>query len=528
LSERNDDLNTMLGRLWTIMGRRRWWILSTTMMIFIGTILVSFALPMRYRSEATIFVHKDRAPERYVIPNDTSNSMAQLDAMTSQILSSANLLGIISEFNLYPDQRNHAESGALVARIRASIEVQPLNKNPERSGTNAFMIAFTGNDPRVAQQVANRLTSLFIEENQQAQENRDTGMTNFLKSELDAASTNLTGQEAALRDFKMKNLGQLPEQEAGNLEILSGLQIQLQTAQANLARSRQQRAYLQAMLSQSASGFYAANGQPSLSASPTVSLRADIARLRAERDELLSRYSPLYPDVISLNQRISSEEARLNHLLSTPESSSAANSQTPLSTAITDPGTAQLKSQFEANRIEAADDEREVVQLEARIASYRNRLNLAPLREQQLAEVARNYDLAKQNYTNLVNKKTESELATKLAVRQLDQQFQIIDPPSLPLRPSSPQRPAIALGGLVGGLILGVLLAFFIEARDHSFRSVKEIRAFISLPLLVTVPSLRSSTEEHRLAWKVRVDWALGSVMVLLMLAVQIFVFLKG
>ncbi len=518
----------MLGRLWTIVGRRRWWILSTAMIVFIGTILVSFSLPNRYRSEATIFVHKDRAPERYVIPNDTSNSMAQLDAMTSEILSSANLLGIIGKFNLYPEQRNHAQSGALVAQIRASIEVQPLNKNPERSGTNAFMIAFTANDPRVAQQVANRLTSLFIEENQQAQENRDTGMTNFLKSELDAASTNLTGQEAALRDFKMKNLGQLPEQEAGNLEILSGLQIQLQNAETNLARTRQQRAYLQAMLSQSASGAFSATGQPSLSASPAFALRTDIARLRAERDELLSRYSPLYPDVISLNQHISNEEVRLNHLLSTPESSSTANSQALPSTAITDPGTAQLKSQLEANRIEATDDEREVAHLEARIASYRDRLNLAPLREQQLAEVARNYDLAKQNYTNLVNKKTESELATKLAARQLDQQFQIIDPPSLPLKPFSPQRPSIALGGLVGGLIFGVLVAFFIEARDHSLRSTKEVRAFISVPLLVAVPSLRSSTEEHRRTWKARVEWALGSVMALLMLAVQVYVFLKG
>jgi len=528
LPEQNNDLNTMLGRVWTIVGRRRWWIISTTAIVFIGTILASFALPNRYRSEATIFVHKDRAPEHYVIPNDTSNSMAQLDAMTSEILSSANLLGIIGEFNLYPDQRNHPQPDALVAGIRANIEVQPLNKNPERSGSNAFMIAFTANDPRVAQQVANRLTSLFIEENQQAQENRDTGMTNFLKSELDAASANLAEQEAALRDFKMKNLGQLPEQEAGNLEILSGLQIQLQNAQANLARARQQRAYLQAMLSQSASSAYGATGQPSLSASPAVALRADIARLRAERDELLSRYSPLYPDVVSLNRRISIEEARLDHLLSTPEPSPTANSQAPLSSANADPGAAQLKSQLEANRIETADDERDMAQLEAHIAGYRDRLNLAPLREQQLAEVARNYDLAKQNYASLVSKKTESELATKLAARQLDQQFQIIDPPSLPLKPSSPQRAAIALGGLVGGLVFGVLVAFFLESRDHCFRSAKEVRAFLSVPLLVDVPSLRSFAEEHRLAWRTRVEWVLGSVMALLMLVVQIFVFLKG
>ncbi|MGA3048233.1 MAG: Wzz/FepE/Etk N-terminal domain-containing protein [Terracidiphilus sp.] len=529
MPEQNDNLNAMLNRTRSVLVRRRWWIMITALIVSIGTILVAFSLPSHYRSEATLFVQKLRVPERYVTPNETVNPMEEFDSMTSDVLSSARLLRIINESNLYSSQRGKVEPNTLVALMRTNIELQPLNKNPERRSGSAFMIAFTADDPQVAQQVVTRLTSLFIEESQHTQEGHDAGMTNFLGSELEAAQEDLAQQESALRDYKMKNLGQLPEQQQGNLEILTGLQIQLQNAQANLARSRQQRVYLQAMLSQSVSTMSSGLVQPSARAAQIEALRAELARLRSERDNMLSRYSALYPDVVSLNQRIVDEEARLNRLLLAPEPpSGASHPAQPSAEALSDPGAVQLKSQLEANRIEIADAERESAGLEARIAGYRDRLNHAPVSEQQLAEIQRSYDMAKQNYTDLMSKKTESELATKLAKSQLDEQFQIIDPPSLPLQPSSPNRQAIAMGGLAAGVVIGVLFAFLIEARDRSFHSEKDVRGVYPLPLVVSIPTLRTSSEQRRLIWRMGFEWAMGSLMVIVMLAAQFYVLRKG
>lgn len=529
MPEQNDNLNAMLNRTRDVLVRRRWWIIVSALIVSVGTIFVAFSLPSHYRSEATLFVQKLRVPEHYVTPNATVNPMEEFDSMTSEVLSSARLLRIINEFSLYSSQRGKVEPSTLVALMRNNIELQPLNKNPERRSGSAFMIAFTADNPQVAQQVVTRLTSLFIEESQQSQEDHDAGMTNFLESELAAAQEDLAQQESVLRDYKMKNLGQLPEQEQGNLEILTGLQIQLQNTQANLARSRQQRVYLQAMLSQSASPSSSGLVQPSAQAAQIAAARAELARLRAERDSMLSRYSPLYPDVVSLNQRIVAGEAQLNQLLLAPEPSTAqSHPAQPSAEASSDPGAVQLKSQLEANRIEIADAERESAGLEARIAGYRDRLNHAPVSEQQLTEIQRSYDIAKQNYTDLMNKKTESELATKLAKSQLDEQFQIIDPPSLPLQPSSPNREMIALGGLAAGLVVGVLIAFLIEARDRSFHSEKDIRSVYALPLVVSIPMLRTSSEQRKLIWRLCFEWALGSLMALSMLAAQFYVLRKG
>ncbi len=193
-----------------------------------------------------------------------------------------------------------------------------------------------------------------------------------------------------------------------------------------------------------------------------------------------------------------------------------------------DPASSELKSQLDANRSEIADGERESSELRAQIAGYQQRLNYAPVHQQQIAEVIRNYDLAKQNYTDLMNKKTQSELATKLAMDQRDRQFQVIDPPTLPLKPTSPAYGKFGLGGLAGGLVLGLALAFFMEVRDRSFHLERNVRGYFGVPVVVGVPPLFTETEERQLAWRKTCEWALASVLLLVVAAAQLYVLQKG
>ena len=93
---------------------------------------------------------------------------------------------------------------------------------------------------------------------------------------------------------------------------------------------------------------------------------------------------------------------------------------------------------------------------------------MTPVREEQLADILRDYDLSKKNYDDLLGKKTQSELATSLEIRQQGAQFRLIDPPSLPVKPSGADHMKISLGGLAAGLALGVALAFLLETKDHS------------------------------------------------------------
>jgi len=530
-SDENPDVS--LEKLLEAAVRRRWCVLLPAVVIALGTALVSFMLPNRYRSEATILVESQQVPERYVTANTTTTDIREvLLVMTDAILSRTQLLEIINEFNLYPKERNRSVPEQLVNLMRDNIKVEPTEKNSDPRGLNGFTISFTGDDAHSAQAVTERLTRLFIKENNESREEQSTGTTNFLAEKLAVAESDLKQQEARVRDFKLSNLGELPEQQAGNLAILSSLQGQLQGTMAALGRAHEQEVYLQSLISQYQE--IAAAGAPVSGAtvpSPTETIRAQLARLQNEKAELLSRYTEKYPDVVKIDEQIKETGALLAAATERPEPTkdeSGKNNSAPARPTERNSVTAQLKSQLEANRIEIQNDLEDQKQIESRIAEYQRRLNETPVREQQLADLERGYTESKQHYDDLLSKKTESELATSLIRRQQGERFRIIDAPSLPSKPSSPPRLKISLGGLAAGIAAGLALALFLEIKNRSVRDERELRRIYGFPLLLGVPLLLSKAEERRRSQKAVLEWLGVVTLSLLMAAAEFYVYRRG
>ncbi len=72
--------------------------------------------------------------------------------------------------------------------------------------------------------------------------------------------------------------------------------------------------------------------------------------------------------------------------------------------------------------------------------------------------------------------------------RQQGQQFRVMDPADLPEKPSFPNRPLFAGGGLGFGLALGVGITLLLELRDKTLRTENDVEHFLGLPTLATVP----------------------------------------
>ena len=122
----------------------------------------------------------------------------------------------------------------------------------------------------------------------------------------------------------------------------------------------------------------------------------------------------------------------------------------------------QIQSQLKANRLEIQNYQQQVKKIETQIADYQARLNLTPATEQELADISRGYEESKANYDSLLQKQNQSQLATSLEERQQGEQFRILDPPSLPARPSSPNHLLISLAGLLVGFAVGAVFNGFL------------------------------------------------------------------
>jgi uncharacterized protein involved in exopolysaccharide biosynthesis len=361
-----------------------------------------------------------------------------------------------------------------------------------------------------------------------------------LDDQLQVAAAELKEQESRLRDFKMQHLGELPEQQQGNLANLTGLQAQLQNTVATITHARQQQAFNESLLSQyqnmAAEGIAPPGGPVVVSAAETA--RAELDKLKNERADLLARYTDKYPDVVKLNEQIKEAEAALSAAEAAPptppkgsDPTKGETSKESAKSAISpqrDTAIAQLQSQMEANRLEIQDGLKEQKRIEAEIAEYRARLNMTPVREQQLADILRGYDLSKKNYDDLLNKKTQSELATSLERRQQGQQFRVVDPASFPMKPSNPAHVKISLGGLAAGLALGIGLVFFLETNDHSLLDEKDLTRHFAFPLLVGLPVLQVIAEERKRSRLHMLEWLVGTTLCLLVGATEFYIFRRG
>ena len=184
-------------------------------------------------------------PKDYVVPNVTENLQERLQSITQQILSRSRLVQIIDELNLYPQDRSRLSPDEIVDRMRKNIDIELVHGTDNR--ISAFNVSYLARDPRIAQQVTSKLTNFFINENLEVRQQESEGNTKFFEDQLETARRSLEAQEEKIREFKAQHVGELPAQLGSNLQILAGLQSQLQAESEALNTTKQQRVYLETL-----------------------------------------------------------------------------------------------------------------------------------------------------------------------------------------------------------------------------------------------------------------------------------------
>jgi protein tyrosine kinase modulator len=519
---------------WEIAVRRRWWILLPLFLVWAAVWSASWFLPVTYQSESVILVEQQKVPDQYVVPNVTSNLQNRLQSLTEQILSRTRLQELINRLQLYPRGASAMNSLDAVDQMRSDIKID-LVSTPDRPGDyTSFKLRYSASSPELAERVNSELTSLFIAENDKTQRQLSENTTDFLEAQLAEARANMAEQEAKVAGFKEKHLGELPSQLESNMQILAGLQSQLQGAQQTIDAARQQKLYLESLLQQYQSA------QASLGAAdgstPPQTLESQLQEMRFKLQDLQSRYTANHPDVVKLKAQIAEAErlkkqseselaARLNDL-------KAGKGDDPAGPADAGQGTPtpmmQLQSQLKANQMEISNLQQHQRLLESQIAAYQARLNLTPETEQQLTAISRGYEESKTNYNSLLQKQMQSQLATSLEKRQQGEQFRVIDPPSLPKKPSAPNHLWFSVGGLLAGLAFGLLLTAVLEMTNVRVRQEKDLLGIVPVGILVGIPHLTAPGEARARVLRRWTELGAATALVLLIALGNFYAFLKG
>lgn len=488
-------------------------------------------MPSVYRSGTLILVEQPTVPQQYVTPNVSDNLQDRLQSITQQILSRTRLMHIIQQLNLYGANSPNANPDALVERMRKDVEIE-LVRTPGRDDLSSFNVYYSSRDPHVAQEVTRQLTDFFISQNLEVRQQQSEETTKFLESQLEEARKTLADQEEKVRVYKDQHLGELPGQLQGNLQILGGLQAQLQSEEDALFSANQQNSYLQSVIQQYRSTQTSTKGTDSAPMGLTA-INQQLEKQRAQLADLQSHYTDRHPDVRKAKEQLAETEkmkaqleANLKANAAHPQSGVPATNDTPEVTAGSP--MAQLQNQLEANKIEIANRQRAVAEVKAKINAGQAHLNQEPVREEQLSELTRGYEQSQANYNDLLKKKNESELATSMELRQQGEHFRVLDPPSLPVTPFSPNRLKLCGIGLFAGIVLGAMFTAGAEMMDDRLYSEKDLKELIHADVISEIPNIITTDEEKRRKRVARLQWASTAVVFAVIAAGCAFSYFRG
>ena len=514
MTEELDDQKSTRGveEYKAIFGRRKWWIIGP---LFFGWLLVfvsAWILPATYTSESVILVEQPKVPKSYVEPNVEVDLSERVQAMTQQVLSRTRLLNLITSFKLYP--RYESSPDDQVKKMREDIKLElvqaPASAGKQTGELIAFKIDYDAPNAIAAQQVNAKLASFFIDENVRASQEQSEATTLFLDAQARGASQSLADQEAKLHAFEAQHEGSLPSELQSNIQILNGLQAQLQSALAARERALQQQTYLNSLLNQ-----YQSMGPDGLAGAP-ANIDAQLESARASLAQLRAKYTDDHPDIKTQKDNIARLEKLKKDMGAEAKESLESNSATPAQLAAMTP-LMQVQSQLKANKQELQALESKIQQLQAAGQQYQQRMSETPAVEAQMQDLTRDYDTTKKAYDALMEKRGGSQLATNLEKQQQGAQFRVIDPPSLPDKPSFPDRFKFSLAGLAVGIVLAVLFGAGTEFIDDRIRTEQDLAETTPLPVLVEIPPLPTEEEIRRERWS---PWITAAAALLVMILI--------
>ena len=188
-SDRDDRLINIdiLGAL----RRRKWIGLAIGVLGVTATVTIVKSWPATYQSTATILIEEPDVPADLVKSTVSTFANDRLQVIQQRVMTSQHLNEIIDRFNLYPEQQMTMPRSALISMMRSQVELEVVSANlsgqPQQQqrrqqpqASIAFTLSFESEDPNVAQQVANRLTDLYLAENDRTRQEKAAGTTQFL------------------------------------------------------------------------------------------------------------------------------------------------------------------------------------------------------------------------------------------------------------------------------------------------------------------------------------------------------------
>jgi len=425
-------------------------------LLLAGTV-AAFALPRTYRSTATLLVQSQDLPTSIVDSPTTGAIEQRIARIREQVLSRGDLIQLIEQNDLYPDERRSKPLSKVIEQMRHATVVSALSSDiGQQSGTQnstvAIAMSFEYPDPAKAQTVLQSFVTKFLSMDSQDVEDQASLTVRFLQDQANKLQSQISGIEGELTGLKARNGAALASSGAPPLIDTGSFSAQITTLQNE---NRQ---------------LIAQSRRPAQRNDALATAEAVLAATQA-------RYNDTHPDVIAAKERV-------NALRKITQQNSDDGSVIQDQIAANNAAIHQLMAQRDATL--------------ARVNSAMAGQARAPAVMEQAMQLESRANTLRNQYQQISENLLKAQNSARMATEQRAERLSLVEPANLPDRPYSPNRLKLIAGGAAAGLALGLLLALALELAMKPVRSPRQIEQ-LGLPVIGVVPLLKPKLRSRRL-----------------------------
>jgi polysaccharide chain length determinant protein (PEP-CTERM system associated) len=469
-----DQFRIALHQVW----RRRWLALSVAWGVAVLGWLVIALIPSSYEAKARLFVQMQSIlPNQIgITPEDRTNQLLRLK---QTLTSNENLVRVVRRTDLNTLIASERDLSGVVSNLRQRIVItaQP-DGGLEIKATSNISGFSNGQNARTAAATVQGLIDLFNEQNLSG-DRRETGQSlQFLDEELRRREVALQEAEQRRMEFEQRFMGLLPG-EGSIIQRMSAARTEISNLEQQIAAAS---GSLNAMRAQLAA---TPQSLPGVGDSGTAS--SQLGTLEGQLNQYLARgYTDAHPDVVSIRQQI----ARLRPYAQAERSSGTSGMQNPNYVSLR-----AMMGEREA-ALAAATARRN--QLQSDLAQLSARQSTEPGLATEQSRLARDYDVLKQQYDQLLGNREQVRLRSDVQTHTSPLNIQVVEPPSVPTVPAAPNRPIFLSLVLLVALAAGVGAAFVAGQLQTTFPTQLRLAQVTGLRVLGTVSEVVTAPEKSR------------------------------
>ena len=457
----------------------RSWLVGIFIAVSLAVLGVGMYWPVKYETSTMLYADVTNIIES-LLEGQAEVTDIDRSAEARELIYTRRLMGrVVDELGILDEGASVEQKERLINSLRAGIKIR-------NEGKNYFRVIYQSKSQDMSFRVLNSVVSAFIRDTSERRRDESRSAYEFIEQQVVSYKRQLLLAEEQLKEFKSKNVDGT---EAAVNARISQLRLGIEDLKLTISEIESRERSIKDQLK---------NESQHLDNQSKVNEQlARLDTLTGQLDRLRLSYQETYPDIVSLKEQIKAQQLVIDAMRG--DSFIAASS----SESIENPLFEELRRRQAEAAVDLRSQRNRLQSMERLLAEEYERANRIASKEAEMSELVRDYDVTREIYEEMLERKEKARLSMTLDVEGQGVNFKIQEPAVYPLQPSGVRFIHFVLAGPFVGLMVAIGLIVLYVLVDPRVRSPSMLANSLpaNIELLAVVPHVNTALTKRLLRY---------------------------